>query len=159
MQIYVALLKPLGGCKGTYSKKRKEARFTCRTMWWTSALISCPASIFPSCADSTLTPSLFSSTLSPFDVDRNNFSLTSGVCGPGLANQTTASFWPERLAQGYVCDPRRSSELNSRDLCGASMRRKIPLPLVVTQQEGSNPGLLCTPTHSPENKATSEAKG
>lgn len=157
-QLYVALLKPFEDCKSAHSKKRKKARGTYRTMSGASALLACPASTYCACGDSTLISSLLSSTLSPYDIDRNNST-------PNLQAECVGQAWPIRpLHSSGHRELRRPSEINSQDFCGAAAEKKPLFSPVVTQQNGSNPGAaVCRgsvgPNKEPENKAISGGKG
>ena len=120
-QLYVASIKPFEDCKSAYSKRRKKARGTDRTMWGASALFACPASTYCACGDSTLISSLLSSTLSPHDIDRNNST-------PNLQAECVGQAWPiTPLHSSGHTELRRPSEINSQDFCGAAAEEKTTL--------------------------------
>ena len=116
-----SIIKAFWGLQECIFKKREKARGTYRTMRGASPLFACPASTYCAYGDSTLISSLLSSTLSPYDVDRNN-------SAPNLQVDCMVQAWPIRpLHSSCHMEPRGPSEINSQDFCGAAAEKEITL--------------------------------
>lgn len=156
-QLYVALLKPFEDCKNAYSKKRKKARGTYRTMWGASALFACLASTYYAYGDSTLFPHCFLQLSVHMMSTETTLLQTYRLSAWSRPGQSDHYIF---LATGNQEDLVRSIPRISVKLL---QRKKSLFSIVVTQQTGSNPGAaVCGgsvgPNKEPENKAISEGK-